>query len=532
MGTRQLVQATVVVAIASGLSKILGFLRETAIAAQFGATSDTDAYLVAFIIPSLIFASIGTTITTVFIPVYTECYSKQGNEKALKLFRNVSTFLVLLVILLIALGEVLAAPLVRLLAPGFTGEVVSLTVNLTRLMFPSIFFMAFSGLYMGVLNATQHFTAPALVGLPYNIIIILSIIVLGKSYGIYGLAIGILLAVASQMAIQMPVLLKKGNSHKWVLEFRDPELRKMIRLMLPVLLGTAAAQVNVMVDRILASGLPEGSISALNFAFRIYALPIGIFVMALVTVIYPQLARHASLGNREGVGNSLARGLGLIAFLVAPMMVGMLVLRQPIVRVLFERGAFEPVATRATAYALLFYAVGLVPQSLVEMLTRGFWALQDTRAPMLVGIGAMAINIFLNLFLIKYLAHGGLALGSSLASLASMIWLVVLLRRKGILSGQGRRLVDSFARITVAATAMGLICSFLWKAFEAHFLAQGSPDPFGTVIGLVVVIIAGAITYGIGAYLLHLEEMEFVTELGHKVVGKIRQMVAAKVEAR
>lgn len=373
------------------LSKVLGFGREAILAAAFGASAATDAYLVAKIIPALLFGLVGTSITTVGIPLFSEYIHRPEKRAELPLLIWTTFHGVTAALLAIASLGIPAAPwLVDILAPGFAPEQLDLAVTLVRVLLPMVVLMGMVGWAQGVLNAHQHFTAPALMGIPYNITMIGGIFLAAAYGGITEVAWATLLATLSQFLIQVPALHRRGITYLPVFCWRHPALRRMLRLAGPVLIGVGANQLNVIVDRMLASGLAEGSISALNYAQRILSLPQGLFALPLITVFYPILTERTTLQDAAGFRSGLSRGLGVLAFMLIPMMIGMMVLRQDLVQFIFQRGAFDTRDAWMTAVALLFYTSGLVFLMWREFLNRAFYALQDTFTPMWTGLAAVA----------------------------------------------------------------------------------------------------------------------------------------------
>lgn len=522
-GKQTVARATAVVMAATVVSKLLGFGREAALAAVFGASRVTDTYLVAAVIPSLLYAVVGAAITTVGIPVLSEYLYRE--EKRLELASLVwSSFhaIAMLLLLLCVVAVPLAPWLVKLLAPGFGPDQAGLTAKLVRVMLPATIFMGLSGWAQGVLNTHKHFLIPAAVGIPYNIILITGIFLSGFFWGIGGVAWATVLAIASQFFIQVPVLRGLGIRYRPVLNLRHPGLTKMAALVLPVLVGVGAGQLNVMVDRILASSLAEGSISALNYAQKVLQIPQGLFAAPLITVLYPSLAERGAVGDLEGFRERLSRGLGALAFLAVPLLVGVIVLRRELVAFLFQRGAFDATDAHMTAVALLFYTVGLLFLVWRDYLARAFYALQDTATPMWTGLCSVVVNIGLNLVLVRYLAHGGLALATSIAALVGCTLLLILLRRRlGRLGG--RYFLVETAKVTVAAMLMGAVVWWLNVAAEmpfgrvaqyaAKFLGSGLAA-FGTLgLRIIVLGLAGALVYAGICRLLGVREMFYVWRL-------------------
>lgn len=499
---QKLAAATGIVMMAAVTSRVLGFLRETALAAQFGASSATDAYLVASTIPNMVFASITSAVLAAFIPVYTGSLLKD-RVAAYRSINNVFTVLLLLTAAASLSGILLAPWVVRLLAPGFSGNQYDEAVHLTRWMMPSMLGLAASALASGVLQAQQRFTAPALVGVAANVVLIGSILWLGPVIGIVGVAFGTLAGAAAQVLIQLPSLYKAGYRYQPVIDWRDPTLRQLGALLGPVLLSTAATQFGLIVDRVLASRLAEGSISALNYASRLYILPHSVFVTALVTVLFPTFTRFAAERDLTALGNMVERGLRIILITVLPLAAGMALLREPLVRVLFERGAFDASDTQATAVALLFFSLGLPAVAVTELLQRAYFALQDTRSPMWVGAGTVALNVILNFALVGPLAHGGLALATSLAATAGAVALLAGLRRRLVcLTRLGLTTTLLKSAIATAALAPAVLGAYFLSS-----LLFPHPGKLYDLLTLASAAVSGALTYAVMLWLLRIPDV-------------------------
>ncbi|WP_259500540.1 murein biosynthesis integral membrane protein MurJ [Desulfofundulus thermocisternus] len=522
------------------LSKIMGFGREAVLAAVFGASAATDAYLVAMIIPVLLFGLVGTTITTVGIPFFSEYLHRAEKRSELPELIWTCFHAVTGILLVVALLGIPAAPwLVGILAPGFGPEQAELTTRLVRVLLPMVVIMGMVGWAQGVLNAHQHFAAPAFMGIPYNIIMITGILLAGAYGGIAGVAWATVLATASQFFIQLPALYRRGITYRPVFNHRHPALKKMLWLAGPVLIGVGANQLNVIVDRMLASGLAEGSISALNYAQRVLNLPQGLFAVPLITVLYPALTERRALEDAAGFRAGLVRGLRVLAFVLVPLTVGMMVLREDLVRFIFQRGAFDSRDAAMTAVALFFYTPGLLFLMWREFLNRAFYALQDTWTPMTTGLAAVAVNIALNLILVRYLGLAGLALATSAAAGVGCLLLFWLLRRRLGHIG-GRVLVGQVGRVLVSSLLMGLLVWWLdgrglalagWPLLEGlvgQFMG-GSPGDFvlqGLRLG--VLIAAGGCFYFLSCWLLRVGEVYYALELARNILCRFRPAARGK----
>jgi putative peptidoglycan lipid II flippase len=441
------------------VSRALGLVREMVIGARFGASAELDAYLAAFRLPDLLFILVaGGALASAFIPTFSERLAHGNLDDAWGLASKVGNLLLLSLISLAILAGLLAQPLVKyIIAPGFTPEQQALTVSLMRWMLVSTVIFGISGLIMGILQSFHHFLLPALAPILYNTSIILAALFLAPRLGVYALALGVVVGAALHLAIQIPGLVHFKARWRASLSLADAGVREVLRLMAPRVLGLAVVQINFIVNVFLASHLPEGSISALNYAWLIMLLPQGIFAQSIATAAFPTFSHQAAKGERRAMQHTLGGLFSLLVFLTLPSAAILLLLREPIVALLLQRGAFDAHDTRMTAYALGFFALGLVGHALVEVSARSFYAMKDTKTPVIIGVGAMSLNVLLSLLLIRPLAHGGLALANALATTIEMGVLLWMLRKK--LGGwEERRVAASLGRALLDAALMaGLV---------------------------------------------------------------------------
>jgi len=453
----QLARAATIVMMAFLVSRVLGLAREMIIGNQFGTSRELDVYLAAFRIPDLIFQLIaGGALGSAFIPIFTS-YLARGDEKEVwGLASSVLNSVALILTACATLAGIFAPQLVaHVVVPGFTPEEQALTVRLMRLMLVSPVIFGVSGIVMGILNSFQHFLLPALAPAFYNLSIMAGAVFLVPVMGIYGLALGVVAGSLLHLLVQLPELVRKGLAYRPILEISHPGVREVGWLMLPRMMGLATVQINFLVNTFLASGLAEGSVAALNYGWMLMLLPQGIFAMAIATAAFPTLSELAATEEYVELRLTLSEALRLILYLTIPASVGLIVLREPLIQLLLQRGRFDPSSTQAVASALQFYALGLFAHSALEIVTRAFYSLHDTRTPVLIGAGAMTLNIILSLLLIGPLSHGGLALANSVATIIETSVLLVILR--GRLQGvDGQRLLRSVLKIGLAALVMGL----------------------------------------------------------------------------
>ena len=479
------------------LSRATGLLREVVIGAQFGTSAELDAYLAAFRIPDLLFQLVaGGALGSAFIPTFSASWSRGKEAAAWLLFSRILNLVTLFLIALAGSAALLAPLLVeRVIAPGFSPEQQALTVDLMRWMLVSTVVFGASGLVMGALNAAQHFLLPAAAPVLYNTAIIGGAWLLAPRFGVYGLVVGVVVGALAHLLVQLPGLLRRGAVYCFSLGWRDRDVREVARLMGPRVLGLLFVQLNFLVNTILASNLPAGSLSALNYAWLLMLLPQGVFAQAIATVAFPTFAAQIATGKQAEMGRSLARILSTVLFLTLPATVVLIVLRLPLVQLLFQRGSFSVESSHSVAFALQFYALGLVAHSVVEIVVRAFYALHDTLTPVLIGVGAMVLNILLSLLWIGGMGYGGLALANSAATAVEMVVLVWLL---------GRRLGRRLGRIDLAALGGSLLRSglaamgvagalLLWLAWLGGRPALLGLLPTGWMAGLGGLLLAGLV---------------------------------------
>lgn len=428
--TGTVARAAIVLILFNVASKLTALVREIVIAGQYGATAAMDAYLVAYSLPSVLFYLFTGALATVVVPVYSEYAAKGREREAWGLFGTFFHVLLLLLVLVTALGLLLAPWLVRLLAPGFPADTLHLAVSLTRWMFPLLIFSGLTALFSGLLNAKNIFAITALNGPLSNVAVIIAIIALGSQWGIYGMALGVLAGGVAGALVQLPALRRTGFTFRPGVAINHPDLKKIFKLIIPITIGFSISETYILIDRFLASGLAEGSIAALNYANRLIQMPLGLFVTAVGTAVFPALTRRAADQDWRGLGEGVLRSLRLVVLVCVPAAVVLLVLREPLITLFFQRGAFDARAAGMTSIALLFYTFGLVGQAGEFILARGFFSLQDTRTPVVLSAIAVLVNLGLSLTLIGPMQHGGLALANSIAALVNMTLLTIFLHRR------------------------------------------------------------------------------------------------------
>lgn len=504
-----LAAAAIIVAVGFFGSRLLGLLRTVAIAQGFGTSPELGAYWVAFRLPDIVFQLLaGATLASAFIPVFSQYYLRRSSEEAWRLASSVLNLIFLATIGFAILGFILAPWLVPIMAPGLgeesgrQAELHALAVDLTRIMLISPVFFSVSGMFMGILNARHHFLFPALAPWTYN----LSIIVAALFFtDVHALAVGVVVGSLLHLLIQIPALRLVGMAYRPLMQWKETGVREVGRLMLPRALGLAAVQLNFLVTIFFASQVSDQAISAVNYAWLIVMTPLGLFGMAISTAVFPTLAEQAATQNMGELRRMLSLSLRLILFLTLPASVGLMILGRPLLTFLFEHGAFTAASTDITLDALIFYALGLFALSGTEILSRGFYALSDTRTPVKFAVVSMVANLILCLILVNPLEVRGLGLALSLSAILEFALLLRVLRER--LAGLDEQQVVGSATRTAGATvlmaeAVGLFVLLLH--LSGHLGTGSLADAFLALLGGGVL---GSAVFLIGASFLGSEEI-------------------------
>lgn len=503
MSKRQNVaKSAAMIAIFTLLSKALGFVREVMIASRYGSGMETDTYFVAMTATVIIVGTLGAALNTTLIPIFSEIGEKRGTNGQFKYLNNILNLVFLSTLILAILGFIFSPLIISVLAKGFEGEQFELAVKLNRVGLPIIIFLGFTHVLSGFLHSKQIFGPHAIMGFPYNAVFLIYLIFFSKNTNIAILMGVSVIAASTQFLIQLPAVRHLGYRYSLNVNLHDPYLKKAMILVLPVLIGSAVQQINVIIDKTLASDLVGGSISALTYSSRINELIISVFVAAIATVVFPMLSAAFSRNDTELVKDIFKQGVNIILIITIPATIGIILLAKPMVFLFFQRGAFDDLATTMTSGALVFYAIGLVGASLRLMLNKVFYSFQDTKTPMINGAIAVGLNIILNLLLIGPLAHMGLALATSISTTITTILLFIALRRKLGPIGMGN-MVLTFVKTLVSAFVMGLVVYLL-------YFKLGALLPDVKIVQMVMLLISvaiGVIVYFILCTVLKIKEM-------------------------
>ncbi|NBU68384.1 MAG: murein biosynthesis integral membrane protein MurJ [Verrucomicrobia bacterium] len=501
------------VMLAIGTSRILGLVREVLLNTVLGAGKELDALIAAFRIPNLLrdlFAE--GALSTAFVTTFSQKLAKEGKAAAYRLANNVNTLLFIVLTTIVGVGILEADFLVHFFNPGFTAipGKTELTVELTRILFPFILFLSLAAVYMGLLNSLHHFGLPALASAVFNLVSIgLGLLMawwLDPRFGpksVYGFAIGVLVGGLAQWLVMVPRALSVGYHGHWLIDFRDPGLRQVLRLLGPASIGAAAIQVNVLVNGYFASYLENGSVTCLNNAFRLIQLPIGLFGVAVATVTLPHLARHAALEEKKALQDRLLVGVRQTLFLTLPAAIGLFLLAEPVIASIYQYGRFTADDTARTALALKGYALGLVSYSCIKVVGPVFSAIDKPGIPLRVSLTGIFLNAGLNYLLIRVYHLGILGLTLSVASTATLNILQLV--------WASQRHVGTFFRpdFLQALVRIGLSCIVLIGALRvgSWFIDPLDGPVIVRVAGTLALCTLGAAAYFLAATLLGLSDV-------------------------
>lgn len=511
-------KATITLMIATMLAKILGFVREQVLSYAYGISMYTDVYVTAMSIPTVIFAGIGVAISTTFIPIFCDIENRCGERESAKFTNNVLMIVIVVCTILAILGIVFAEQVVKIFAIGFTGEKLSLAISFTRIIIISIVSIGISNILTAYLQVKNNFFIPGLSTIPQNIIIIASIL-LSIKYGIYVLPWGALLGIISSLIFQIPFVYKEGFKFNPYLNIKEEYVKRIIILVGPVFLGVAVNQINSIVDKTLATTLNQGLLTSLSYANRLNDFVLAMFIASIATVIYPMLSKLSINNNKEEFKKSVSKSMNIVIILMIPITVGAIVLSSPIVKLLFERGSFNADATKVTSIALSMYAIGMVAFGLRNILDKVFYSLQDTKTPMKNGIISVCLNIVLNIILIKFMGHAGLALATSLSSIICVVLFCYSLKKKIGDFGQ-ISIIKTIMKSIIASIVMGIITSISYTKISGII---GS-STIEQAISLFIPVCIGVVVYGLMIILLKIDEVTIIIDNIKEKLGRGKQI--------
>ncbi len=502
--TRQIARGAATVMAAFVVVSLFGLLRQILITRAFGASADLDAFYAANRLPDVVFSLIaGGALVSAFLPTFTGFLEHKKTAEAWQLTSAIVNLITLILITACAIAWIFAPALVsHILAPSFPVDQQSLTVELLRIQLITPVLFGISGLLMGVLNAHRSFLLPALAPGMLYIGYIIGVLALVPSMGIFGLAWGAVMGAGLHFGVQLPGLMKLKPRYQFHLGLKMPAVRQVASLVAPRLLGVAAVQVNFLVNIIVASGMQTGSLTAITVAFTVMTMPLQAIGQAVAIAALPTFSAQVARGQWDELRSSFVSTMRAILLLAIPASVGLIMLRVPLVALLFQRGEFGPEDTQLVAWALLWYTAGLLGHSVVEIASRAFYAQQDTRTPVLVGTGAMGLNVVLSLSLpglftrFGWMPHGGLALANSAATFLEMCVLLYIMDKR-LRGMEVKRLLKGLGQALIASLVMGLAI-FAWQIF-----AGPAPNWLIAIVGIVI----GLLFYAFTSWILKTPEL-------------------------
>ncbi|MDK2821696.1 MAG: putative peptidoglycan lipid flippase [Clostridia bacterium] len=500
-----LAKSAVIMSLASALSRVLGFLRNTAISALFGQNELTDMLNTAFIIPDTIYLIlVGGGISSAFIPVLSS-YLAEGEEDSVWKVVSIAFNLVFVAVgLAVILGMIWTPQLVHIVAPGFNSEQVMYTSYLTRIVLLAILFHCLNGVLMGTEYAYQFFVATAVGPLVYNAAIIIFGLTLANSYGIAAFAISTLIGAVLNFLVQLWGIWHLKPSYRFVLNFNNEGIRKILKLMLPVTIGLSITQLNLFFNQtFIASYLPSGSINALTLASRVVLVPI-LFASSIGITLLPALTRIIMKNDRKAFSRYLSNALRAVIFISIPATVGLVVLGEPVIRILFEHGNFTSSDTLLTTNALVFYSLGITAYGAYEILSRAFYATKDTVTPLKLALITLLVGTVLNFTLGPLYGVSGLALAYSIAGFVNVILLFYYLQRKVQTDFKRRELLITMVKSFLAAITMGFFLTTVAKNLTLPLVGLSL---MREGIELITFIVLGVLSYGCIAWVLRMEEL-------------------------
>ena len=499
---------SIILMLSTMFAKMLGFGREISLAYVYGASATSDAFLLAYSIPTIIFAGIGSAILTGYISIYTRI-DYDNHENAKQFTNNVTSIVFLLSAALICIFLIFDKPIVKIFAVGFKGELLDKTVILADTMMISLLFIGVYFVLQGYLQLHDGFLAVGLVSVPLNICVIISILVSSeKNYKILGY--GVVMGYAMSFLMLLIASMKRGYRYKPVLKL-DRHIKQLTYIIFPIFWGKAITQLNYMIDKSIASVLPYGSISALSYGNRILGFISAVFVISIATAIFPKMSSLSAEQDMDELKNMFGSSVGIMSLLVVPISMGMMLFSDEIIQIIFMRGAFDVEAVKSTGQVLFFYSFGLLAFSIKDVMINVYYAIGDSKTPMVNSIIALAINTAMNLMVVRRLGHSGLALATSVSGIITLVILALDLRKK-IGSMGYRKMSLSVIKMFVATIIMGVAIKPL---YELLLRLNGS-----VLISLVISVLAGIIIYGLSCVLLKVKEMNMVVDTVKQKLGR------------
>lgn len=511
---------TIMIMAITMLCKLIGFGREIALGSIYGFSNYGGIYLAVVNIPDIIFALVGTCIMTTFIPLHYDIEREKGLIRAKEFLNNVSTITIIMSIIIAIVSLIFTEDIVKLFAMGLEGENLEIATKFTKILIPGGFFISISGIISAYLNINDDFISSTFVSIPFNIIVITTIII-SSNNSPYIMIVGTMIGMISKFLLQFIVAYKKGYRYKFTLNLSDEYLHKMIKLSAPILIGVAVSQINAVADKSIATTLGLESVSALSYANRLNGFVMGVFTASLISVIYPRLSELLVNKNKEGFIDITTKSINIMSIFIIPISVGSIVLSKPIVRILFERGQFNEQATHMTSIALACYSIGMIAYTLRDILGKIFYSLKDTKTPMINGVLAVILNIILNILLSRSLGYAGLALATSISSIVCVMLLLVKLKKKTGYFGEDK-ILKTIVKVSIASIGMGFIVRIIYVYMEKLAIQD--------ILKIIISVLVGAGMYMISIYILKIREVNLIIDIAIQFKEKLLKLSKFKIK--
>lgn len=488
-------------------SKVLGFFREALIASRYGSGAGTDTFFIALSAITLFSVILTETINTTLIPILADVEVHEGKESKKNHFNNFLNTITMVAIFLSIIAYLVAPYIMKIIAKGFEGEQFQHAVSMMRLGLPILLFATIVGAFRGYLQTEERFAESALSFYPFNLVYILFLIFLADRFSITALMVAAIVAEISKLIIPIPSLRSLGYRYEFKIDLQDKYMQQMAYLVPPVLLSVGIADINSIVDRSMASSLIDGSVSALNYANTLNNIIYSVFVTTILTVVFPILSKEANSENYQRLKKIMQTSMNIVLLILIPATIGMVILSGPAVKFAYQRGEFGDRAAWMTQTALMAYSVGLIGTGVKALLVRIFYALQDTKTPMINSIYALISNIVLNLIFVRFLGHNGLALATALTTTITAILLLYELRKKIGNLGLEAMIQSSF-KILASSVFMGLVIYFVYNYSMITF----EPSRIFELALVLMTVGIGLVVYLALLYLLKVKELRFLID--------------------
>ena len=495
-------------AMATLLSKVLGLARDSMLTAYFGSGLESDAFSTASTLPTVLFdVVIGGVISASFIPVFNDIMSRRGKDEALK-FVNKFVTLILCISTAIAVLGIIFSPQLVSLQTNYTGAKHDLTAQLTAIMFPMIIFTGLAFSFVGLLQSFGEYNIPSIISLVSNLAIIVYYVLFGEKFGIYGLAVTMVIAWSLQFLIQIPWIKKFGVKFRFDFRFRDSDIKQMLKLAGPMLIATWVQPLYNLVNQRFASNI-ESAVTSIQQSSRLYTIVVGVFSFVVTNLIFPKLAQAVANKDMDGAKRLTVTSIRMIVLIIAPLMAGFIILSNPVATIIFNWGKMTPETVAAISVLLKFYSVGMLGLGLNEILSKAFFSLHDSKTPMRNSIISMVVNIFLAYVLYNVMSTNGLALAAACGSIvnAALNWICMTRRYPGMIKKSD---IFDMLKMLIAAAIMAAVVYVLYTATSAVFAGMFANVIIRNVITCIICALAGVAVYAVMVYILGINELRMI----------------------